>query len=600
METIKPIFLQVLMAVVLIFLGGSLEAATFTVTKTGDTNDGSCDNTDCSLREAVIAANTMVGTDTIEIPAGTYVLSLGGRNENAAASGDLDIAGDMTISGSATGATTIDANGLDRVFHIRSGQVALSGMTLKGGDPGDGEVGLAILNAATLTLTQVSIRDNSNAAVFGTIYNTHKLTIIRSLFSSNTTTSGGCLYSDGGTTSISESTLSGNTSGQACILNNSGEVTIDRTTINGNTSKSNSGGIYSAATLTITNSTLSGNTAASAAGDGGAIFIGAGTTNLNHVTITANVAQRYGGGVYRSGGTLNLKNTIIASNTANGRPDCYGTLNSQGYNLIQDTTDCTIGGDTTGNVIGRDPRLGSLASNGGSTQTHLLQSGSPAIDGGSGCLATDQRGFVRGSANGLCDIGAYEVACGDGQVQAFSGEECDDGNTDDKDSCLNSCVTASCGDGVVRKSVEACDDGNRVDNDSCTNACVLPTCGDRIVQSGEECDDGGHNSSTEPDACRVACLNPSCGDNVIDTGEECDGGDSCDLSCRLEDEKTALPTDEHPEGPDSPDPLVSPASPDSPDVADHEDEDGNPAAGGCSLIRNASPPVGPAEIPGSV
>lgn len=40
-------------------------AATFTVTKTADTNDGSC-NVDCSLREAVAAANSNTGFDTIE------------------------------------------------------------------------------------------------------------------------------------------------------------------------------------------------------------------------------------------------------------------------------------------------------------------------------------------------------------------------------------------------------------------------------------------------------------------------------------------------------------------------------------------------------
>jgi CSLREA domain-containing protein len=38
--------------------------ATFTVTKTADTADGSCDS-DCSFREAIIAANAALGIDTI-------------------------------------------------------------------------------------------------------------------------------------------------------------------------------------------------------------------------------------------------------------------------------------------------------------------------------------------------------------------------------------------------------------------------------------------------------------------------------------------------------------------------------------------------------
>jgi len=37
--------------------------ATFTVTKTADTNDGAC-TADCSLREAIVAANAAAGADS--------------------------------------------------------------------------------------------------------------------------------------------------------------------------------------------------------------------------------------------------------------------------------------------------------------------------------------------------------------------------------------------------------------------------------------------------------------------------------------------------------------------------------------------------------
>ena len=50
-------------------------AEEFVVTQEADTADGSCDLNDCSLREAVIAANALVGDDRITIPAGTYVLT---------------------------------------------------------------------------------------------------------------------------------------------------------------------------------------------------------------------------------------------------------------------------------------------------------------------------------------------------------------------------------------------------------------------------------------------------------------------------------------------------------------------------------------------
>ena len=41
-------------------------AATFTVTKTADTNDGACDG-DCSLREAIVATNAIASADPIQV-----------------------------------------------------------------------------------------------------------------------------------------------------------------------------------------------------------------------------------------------------------------------------------------------------------------------------------------------------------------------------------------------------------------------------------------------------------------------------------------------------------------------------------------------------
>ena len=60
----------------LVFLPASPFATTFPVTKTADTNDGTCDP-DCSLREAINAANTNPGADDVPVPAGTYLLTLG-------------------------------------------------------------------------------------------------------------------------------------------------------------------------------------------------------------------------------------------------------------------------------------------------------------------------------------------------------------------------------------------------------------------------------------------------------------------------------------------------------------------------------------------
>lgn len=66
--------------------------------------------------------------------------------------------------------------------------------------------------------------------------------------------------------------------------------------------------------------------------------------------------------------------------------------------------------------------------------------------------------------SGDCIVNAV---CGDGC--ALDGmEECDDGNEDNTDDCLNDCTVARFGDGFVRAGLEQCDDNNFVDGDGCS------------------------------------------------------------------------------------------------------------------------------------
>ena len=108
---------------------------------------------------------------------------------------------------------------------------------------------------------------------------------------------------------------------------------------------------------------------------------------------------------------VNFKNTILNGNCVN--PDFgagTGTLTSNGNNLGIDTS-CNIADGTNGDIVNAAPLLGSLQNNGGSTETHALQAGSPAVDAGtcSGAPTTDQRGQPRPNAiSAFCDIGAYE------------------------------------------------------------------------------------------------------------------------------------------------------------------------------------------------
>jgi len=149
-----------------------------------------------------------------------------------------------------------------------------------------------------------------------------------------------------------------------------------------------------------------------------------------------------------------------------------------------------------------------------------------------GAPPPDLAGFDQGGD----DLAAPDLApppiCGDGVVDP--GEQCDDGNRDDGDDCLSSCLRARCGDGVVWRDAEACDDGNLDDQDGCKNNCALPTCGDARVQPPEQCDDG---NSDDGDDCLTTCLDAHCGDGALHRGvEQCDDGnrsntDACVNTC---------------------------------------------------------------------
>ena len=117
----------------------AIDPADYTVTKVGDTNDGTCDVSDCSLREAITAANAAGGHQSIDLPAGTYTLTRTGSGEDGNVWGDLDITDDVTINGAGAETTIIDGNGTDRVLHVfSSATVVVGDVTIRNGKADDG------------------------------------------------------------------------------------------------------------------------------------------------------------------------------------------------------------------------------------------------------------------------------------------------------------------------------------------------------------------------------------------------------------------------------------------------------------------------------
>lgn len=159
-----------------------------------------------------------------------------------------------------------------------------------------------------------------------------------------------------------------------------------------------------------------------------------------------------------------------------------------------------------------------------------------------------------GEESHQCNTNCTLAACGDGIPNPKHmvdpdgdgiryGEECDDGNDEDTDGCVEHCKSAFCGDSFTHQGVEECDDGEDGDNrDECVADCKLARCGDGHIQRGVEgCDDGdGVVYDNCPDGPEGTCEYSRCGDGFRDvegqSTEECDDGnmsneDGCVVGC---------------------------------------------------------------------
>ena len=335
---------------------GTAHAAVFTVTKTADTNDGTCD-ADCSLREAITAANAAAGSDNISLPAGTYTLT-GAAGDDANVSGDLDVTtATLAINGAGVGTTVIDGGGIESVFDVKDavGTFAVTDVTVRnGGDEG------VLAGAADLTILSSRITGNQEDGI----------------------------STGSGNVELESSTVDGN-AGDG-IATGSGDVTLTASTVSGNDGdgiSTNSGDVD------LSNSTISGNL-------GDNISTDTGDIDIEFSTI-ANSSD--GDGLSTSEGLIFLSGAIVADNDGD---DCSTTVEDSDHSL---DTDGSCGLTGTGDISDGDPNLGPLQNNGGPTETQALLAGSDAIDaGGDGCPEDDQR-FENRPVGAACDIGAYEA-----------------------------------------------------------------------------------------------------------------------------------------------------------------------------------------------
>lgn len=378
--------------------------------------DGVCDAAECTLREAIAAANA--DPDPSEIS-----FSVTGTITLAGTSGQLSIGQALTITGPSVPGIVIQRSSADavafRIFEIPSGVTAtLANLAIRGGrasGPEPANFGGGIFNAGTLLLTNTSVVANSAQTAGGGITNFGSLTLDQSRVADNTAANSGGIYNLG-TLRLEYSTVAGNSSPSVGGIDNQGTSWISHSTISGNSSEfTDGGGIFTSGTLTLTNTTVSGNST----GDDGGGISNFGQLTITNGTISANSAGFEGGGIRTQGTGLILVNTLVALNTAaftaddTDGPDiklAAGTV-AASFSLIGNAGGNGVANGVNGNVAGVNPLVGPLQNNGGSTETHALLAGSPAIDAGNSamppCPTTDQIGTAR-PQDGGCDIGAFE------------------------------------------------------------------------------------------------------------------------------------------------------------------------------------------------
>jgi len=277
-------------------------AATFMVTRSDDIPErGTCAVGDCTLREAIIAANNNPGPDTITFAAGLNGVPItltqaATTSEDFAADGDLDVNESVTITGNGAGNTIIRAGasaygGVDKVFGL---------------NPNCSSAG----NAVSVTMTDMTISNGHNTDLFNAQFShtggaidycpggsgTNNLTMTNVIVRDSQVTNGtgGGLNISGvgtGTTTIDLTNVQ--------FLNNKTSVSANPNTGAGASITLNTSA--TSMTVNITNCTFDNNQSASIGG--GLVVISniatgrTGVLNIHNSLFSNNKAHDFGGGI---------------------------------------------------------------------------------------------------------------------------------------------------------------------------------------------------------------------------------------------------------------------------------------------------------------
>ena len=291
--------------------------ATFTVDNTDDDGAG-------SLRQAVLDANAAPGADEIVFDASL-------NNSTITLTGaEIEIDGDVSITGPGAAALTIDGDANDRIFNISGSEVRIEGVTLTGGNASAGNGGAIFADYTDLTIVDSVISGNSASSRGGGISAFRSdLRIENSVVSMNSAgSSGGGIF--------------------VASYYGSGSLDMLDSTISDNQTTSSGGGVaisfydygYGAnPAFDISNSVVTGNSAAR----GGGISLNTGTTafdesfarlTIEDSTISQNDAEEFGGGIridaFGNAPDVSIQRSTISENEVQGNPQITRGVSADG------------------------------------------------------------------------------------------------------------------------------------------------------------------------------------------------------------------------------------------------------------------------------
>ncbi len=333
----------------------TVNAATFVVNTTEDTQDanpgnGVCADSGgmCSLRAAITEANALAGADTITLPEGTYTQTLVASDEDANAGGDFDITSPVTINGSGAATTIIQSNAApntatERVFHVSTAAatvVTINAVTIQNG-------------RAMFTTDQGrggGIRVGNNVSADASI----NFTLSNSTIQNNVAQSrGGGLSINKGNLTVTGCTFTANYAGSdqgapPAASGSGGGIAID--------SQDNIAVVGQ--TANITNTVISNNTVETSVTNsfGGGLIVRAlnATVTLDGCLIANNISTStntsfsgFAGGLYNQQAHMILRNSIVSGNTSSRFHAGIRNLSSADRAATLDVIDSTISNNTS-------------------------------------------------------------------------------------------------------------------------------------------------------------------------------------------------------------------------------------------------------------